>query len=113
MTGAMLPAAESSTCRFSTIRPNTTTFAPIRNAWKTWLRSAAASVLHNSQDLSRLLASIKPTVGEAVVARQPAWDNPAFWFLLLAAADGGMDVSPLPRAGVKSFLQIRAAWCLL
>ena len=40
-------------------------------------------VLHNSRELSRLLESIKPAVGEAVVARQPAWDNPALWFLLL------------------------------
>ena len=40
-------------------------------------------VLHNSQELSRLLQSIKPAEGEAVVVRQPAWDNPALWFLLL------------------------------
>ena len=40
-------------------------------------------VLHNSQELSRLLESLKPSVGEAVIARQPAWDNPALWFLLL------------------------------
>jgi uncharacterized membrane protein len=40
-------------------------------------------VLHDSRELNQLLASIKPTVGEAVIARQPAWDNPALWFLLL------------------------------
>jgi hypothetical protein len=40
-------------------------------------------VLHNSQELSKLLESIKPAPGEAVISRQPAWDNPVLWFLLL------------------------------
>jgi hypothetical protein len=46
-------------------------------------QTSGGRVLHDSRDLSRLLASIKPTVGEAVIARQPAWDNPLLWFLLL------------------------------
>ena len=40
-------------------------------------------VLHSARELSQLLESVKPAPGEAVVSRQPAWDSPALWFLLL------------------------------
>jgi uncharacterized membrane protein len=44
---------------------------------------SGGQVLHNAQELSRLLESVKPTPGEAVISRRPAWDRPVLWFLLL------------------------------
>ena len=41
--GGYVAGRGDSTCRFSTTRPSTATFAPIPNAWKSWLKSAAAA----------------------------------------------------------------------
>jgi uncharacterized membrane protein len=40
-------------------------------------------VLHNTQELSGLLESLKASPGESVISRQPAWDRAPFWCLLL------------------------------
>jgi uncharacterized membrane protein len=46
-------------------------------------QASGGKVLHNAQELSELLESIKPAPGEPVISRQPAWDRAPFWFLLL------------------------------
>ena len=56
---------------------------PDRKRLEELAQISGGRVLNNSQDLSRLLASIKPAPGEAVVSNRPAWDQPALWFLLL------------------------------
>jgi uncharacterized membrane protein len=47
-------------------------------------QTSGGSVLHSAQELNRLLENVKPAAGETVVSRQPAWDRPGLWFLLLS-----------------------------
>lgn len=46
-------------------------------------RLSGGKVAYTAKDLTKLLATAKPADGETVVSRQPAWDRPAFWLLLL------------------------------
>jgi uncharacterized membrane protein len=56
---------------------------PDRQRLEELAQISGGKVLHNAQELSRLLDSVKPAEGDAVIARQPAWDNPIFWLMLL------------------------------
>jgi uncharacterized membrane protein len=47
-------------------------------------RDSGGQVLHNGDDLSRLLATYRTAPGEVVVQKVPLWDNAALWLLLLA-----------------------------
>jgi hypothetical protein len=46
-------------------------------------RLSGGKVLRNAEDLSAALKNIQTSPGELSVARQPAWDRPAVWLLLL------------------------------
>jgi len=46
-------------------------------------RLTGGKVLRSESDLVGLIGACQPVPGEKVVSHQPAWDHPAFWFLLV------------------------------
>jgi hypothetical protein len=57
-------------------------------ALETLAQLTGGKVLHSASDLGELIGACRPTPGEKVVNRQPAWDHPAVWFLLLLLLAG-------------------------
>jgi uncharacterized membrane protein len=47
-------------------------------------RDSGGTVLHNPEDLARLLGGYHSTPGEVVVQKVPLWDHAGLWLLLLA-----------------------------
>ena len=46
-------------------------------------QAADCQVLHSPSDLVALLRSMPATTGEAMISRQPLWDSPLLWLLIL------------------------------
>jgi uncharacterized membrane protein len=46
-------------------------------------QAAGGTVIRNSADLAALLATMSATAGDAVVTKQPLWDSPLVWLLIL------------------------------
>lgn len=45
--------------------------------------AAGGTVLHSAQDVATLLAQMPAERGDAVVTRQPVWDSPLLWLLIV------------------------------
>lgn len=47
-------------------------------------QSTSGSVLRSPTDLTTLLLKMRPTKGDALISRQPLWDSPVLWLLILS-----------------------------
>jgi hypothetical protein len=45
--------------------------------------AAGGNVLTSASDIAALLQDMPQTAGDAVVTRQPLWDGPLLWLLIL------------------------------
>jgi len=52
-------------------------------ALETLAHLTGGKVLRRASDLGAVIGACQPAPGEKVVSRQPAWDSPTVWFLLL------------------------------
>jgi hypothetical protein len=46
-------------------------------------QAADGEILRSSSDLASLLLKMPTTTGDAVISRQPLWDSPFVWLLIL------------------------------
>jgi hypothetical protein len=51
---------------------------------ETIARSSGGKLVRNASELGAVIDACKPAPGEKILSRQPVWDGPVFWFLLLA-----------------------------
>jgi hypothetical protein len=56
---------------------------PRPEALETLAAAAGGSVLHSAGDITALLADMPTSEGDAMVARQPLWDGPWVWGVIL------------------------------